>query len=190
MRRVLKIHPQDDLIVALTELKAGQDVELDGEYYQLREDIPAKHKFAARDFAEGESVHMYGVQVGRAMRPIAQGQLISTQNIRHATQAYQLGKRKTHWQPPDVSKWRQATFEGYHRADGRVGTANYWLVVPLVFCENRNIRIIREVMLKELGYGHDKDYLLDLGKLKALYRQGATAPEMLQADIRMTAAQA
>ncbi len=33
---------------------------------------------------------------------------------------------------------------GYHRRDGQVGTANYWLVVPLVFCENRNVNVIRQ----------------------------------------------
>jgi altronate hydrolase len=42
---------------------------------------------------------------------------------------------------------------GYHRSDGRVGTANYWLFIPTVFCENRNLDVIREAMQNELGYG-------------------------------------
>ena len=42
---------------------------------------------------------------------------------------------------------------GYHRADGQVGTRNYWLVLPLVFCENRNVDRMREALEEELGYG-------------------------------------
>ena len=42
---------------------------------------------------------------------------------------------------------------GYHRADGQVGTRNYWLVLPLVFCENRNVERMREALEEELGYG-------------------------------------
>ena len=42
---------------------------------------------------------------------------------------------------------------GYHRADGQVGTRNYWIVLPLVFCENRNVDRMREALEEELGYG-------------------------------------
>ena len=45
---------------------------------------------------------------------------------------------------------------GYHRADGQVGTRNYWIVLPLVFCENRNVENMREALEEELGYGNVK----------------------------------
>ena len=46
---------------------------------------------------------------------------------------------------------------GYHRADGQVGTRNYWLVLPLVFCENRNVDRMREALEEELGYGNSQN---------------------------------
>ncbi len=42
---------------------------------------------------------------------------------------------------------------GHHRSDGQVGTRNYWVVLPLVFCENRNVEQMREALEEELGYG-------------------------------------
>ena len=51
------------------------------------------------------------------------------------------------------SPWAGRTFMGYHRADGQVGTRNYWIVLPLVFCENRNVEQMREALEEELGYG-------------------------------------
>ena len=49
-------------------------------------------------------------------------------------------------------------FNGYHRSDGRVGTANYWLFIPTVFCENRNLDVIREALHNELGYAVSDKY--------------------------------
>ena len=66
---ILRVHPADDLIVALRDLKAGQQVE----DWSLRENIDAKHKFAAHDFAAGDLITMYGVTVGRAMHDIPAG---------------------------------------------------------------------------------------------------------------------
>ncbi len=52
-----------------------------------------------------------------------------------------------------LAAWSERAFMGYHRADGQVGTRNYWLVLPLVFCENRNVDRMREALEEELGYG-------------------------------------
>ena len=104
----------------------------------LQDDIAAKHKFTIDDLKQGEEVTMYGVLVGKAQMPIPAGGLIHTFNLKHASEPFQ-GKLKDYtWQAPDVSAWQNRTFMGYHRADGQVGTQNYWLVIPLVFCENRN----------------------------------------------------
>ncbi len=91
----------------------------------------AKHKFAENDLALNDEVFMYGTVVGKALQPIKQGGVIGTQNLKHKAAPYS-GRTKTYeWTPPDVSKFKYKTFLGYHRADGQVGTANYWLVVPL-----------------------------------------------------------
>lgn len=151
-RNILQIHPADDLIVALRPLKAGDAVRLNGTTWTLCDDIGAKHKFAARDFAAGELVKMYGVTVGRTTQAIAAGALVHTHNLQHATDAFGGKQRDLGWSPPDVSPWRNRTFAGYKRREGRSGTANHWIVIPLVFCENRNLAFLREALQTELGY--------------------------------------
>ena len=61
---------------------------------------------------------------------------------------------------------------GYHRADGSVGTRNYWLVVPLVFCENRNVLILKDAFERELGYAQPETYRQQVHELLSLYRAG------------------
>ncbi|MBV9988226.1 MAG: UxaA family hydrolase, partial [Chitinophagaceae bacterium] len=65
------------------------------------------------------------------------------------------------------------TFNGYHRSDGRVGTANYWLFMPTVFCENRNLDVIREALHSELGYDVTDKYKQKTHLLLELYKKGA-----------------
>jgi altronate hydrolase len=158
MRSLLKVHPADNVIVALTDLSKGQTVTYEGESFTLQDNIPQKHKFVTQDLAPGDSVMMYGVLVGKAIYAIPKGGLIHTHNLKHAAADY-WGKQKEYsWTPPDVSKWQDRTFMGYVRPDGRVGTANYWLFVPTVFCENRNLEVIKEALTKELGYGQSEKY--------------------------------
>ncbi len=101
----------------------------------------------------GDLVIMYGMVVGEATQPIARGGLLSTRNVRHRTGGYTAERHPASFAPPDASSWAGRTFMGYYRADGQVGTRNYWLVLPLVFCENRNVDRMREALEEELGYG-------------------------------------
>lgn len=183
MDRILKVHPKDNIIVALQDFPAGQQLELDGVSYHLREAIPIKHKFAAIDFAVNDAVIMYGVQIGRAVEPIPTGTRISVDNIEHATDDYSVRTAENAWQAPDVTNFRERSFLGYHRPDGKVGTRNYWLVFPLVFCENRNIEAIEEAMLEGLGYPSGKKQGADVQTLVELYQKGASQQELLQADV-------
>jgi altronate hydrolase len=66
MKKVLRIHPDDDLGVALTDLRAGETVTLGDTTIVIADDVKAKHKFALQDFQKGEEVHMYGLIVGTA----------------------------------------------------------------------------------------------------------------------------
>lgn len=153
-KKVLKVNPKDNVIVALLDLPAGESVHLDGTEYTLVKDIKAKHKFAAVDFEDGDHIIMYGVIVGKANRSIRKGEVITTENVKHQS-AKVVGKTDTlGWTPPNVGKWKDRTFMGYHREDGQVGTENVWLFFPLVFCENKNIETLKDIFEKELL--HDK----------------------------------
>ena len=171
---IQRLHPDDDAIVALRNLRAGDTAALDGRTWTLRSDVAAKHKFAACDFAAGDLVKMYGTIAGRTLCAVAAGELLSRENVTHATASPVARATDFRWQPPDVSRWRWRTFDGFRRADGRCGTANHWLVVPMVFCENRNIEVMREALTKGLGYAVTTPYSDFVSGLADAWRAGGS----------------
>ena len=184
--RTLRIHPLDNVEVALTNLQKDEKVKSHSSEFALLENIPAKHKYAIKDFAEGDEITMYGVLVGKAVYAIPKGALITTKNIKHAAGSYQLKERKTNWNKPDISKWQNREFMGYHRADGSVGTMNHWLVIPLVFCENRNVEVLQEAFMKALGYQpRQSPYQTIVQQLVDMYQSGKTETEILSTSISL-----
>lgn len=179
----LQIHPMDNVVAALQTLPIGQIVKVGGEVFPVTKTIPAKHKFTTTELAIGDAIYMYGVLVGKASQPINKGGLISTQNTVHAVQSYSEKQSELTWEAPNVDKWKNRTFEGYHRTNGKVGTKNYWLVIPLVFCENRNIKVIQEAMLEQLGYTTDRHFSVDIQQLIAAYKEGADTTTLLNTKI-------
>ncbi len=171
---VLKIHPKDNVLVALQDLKKGDAISFEGIQYILQEDIPAKHKFFMQDMHFGDEIYMYGVLVGKAQFDIPQGSIMNTDNTKHAAEPYHFRPSHYHWEKPDVSKFEGRTFNGYLRPDGRVGTANYWLFIPTVFCENRNLDVIKEELYNELGYSVTGKYKNFTHQLLKAYEKGET----------------
>lgn len=169
---VLKVHEADNVLVALQPLAKGSTVEYDGHVYVLADDIPAKHKFFTTAMRQGDRVIMYGVTVGRMQNDVPEGGLMTTANTKHEADPFVYRPFRYHWQAPDVSAFKGRTFNGYHRSDGRVGTANYWLFIPTVFCENRNLDVIREALHNELGYAVTDKYKQKTKELLRLYQQG------------------
>jgi len=184
-QNVLRIHEKDNVIVALTDLKKGTEISFEGQNYCLQNDIFAKHKFVTESLEAGDSVYMYGVLVGKAKKAIAKGDLISTTNLVHDTEKYGVNKdkEKEAWQAPDVSKFINKTFNGYHRADGKVGTENNWLIIPLVFCQNRNVEVLKQALVEKLGYGKKQHLGLDVDSLINDYKSGASADAILEKNI-------
>ncbi|HEX2713608.1 MAG TPA: altronate dehydratase family protein [Candidatus Acidoferrales bacterium] len=170
--RMLQLDPRDNVLIALTDLKKDDPFPLSGQTCTLVSDVSAKHKFAVRDLAPGDPVFMYGVIVGRAVTPIRRGELITTRNLRHEAAAFQESGEPHPWRAPDVSKWQQRSFLGYFRPDGQVGTRNYWLVIPLVFCENRNLEVLKQAFEEELGFAVPQVYRRHVAELVALHREG------------------
>jgi len=187
MKQTLQIHPDDNVLVALTDLPPGAPLSANGHEVVSVEKIPVKHKVTLQALQPGDPIRMYGVLVGRATRPIPAGGLIGTGNVEHATEAYGGRRGRYEWSPPDVSRWRERTFRGYHRSDGRVGTANYWLVIPLVFCENRNVDVLRDALMEELGYPAPRTFAVDTRRLVERYQAGAGPDQLLAEDIVQSA---
>ena len=175
MQKVLQLDPRDNVLIALSDLRSGESIEFSGKTYRLASDVPAKHKFATVDLPVGSDVVMYGVLVGKTFRAVSKGELLSLNNLRHEASAYHEKRGEFVWTPPDVSKWKDRRFQGYRRSDGQVGTRNYWLVVPLVFCENRNILNLKQALEEELGFAPPSPYRRQVSDLVARYRQGGNA---------------
>ncbi len=181
---VLKVHPADNVLVALANLEKGRVIPFEGQEYTIQETVKAKHKFAIVDLAAGDSVIMYGVLVGKAQQPIKKGGLISTASVKHAANDFTIGERHTEWVVPDISAFTGRTFKGYHRADGSVGTANYWVVIPMVFCENRNLDVLQQALVTDLGYGRNRSYQLQSQQLIELYKTGKSVEQILETDLQ------
>jgi altronate hydrolase len=182
-QRTLKVHPADNVIVALSDLKRGESLTSQTKTIVLNEDIKAKHKFAEEFIPAGGEIIMYGVLVGKAQVDIPVGGLLSTANVKHAAKDFVVKERNLDWNVPDTTSWQGKTFNGYHRADGRVGTANYWIVVPMVFCEIRNLDVIQEALVAPLGYGRNKKYGKQTQKLISLYQAGNSIEEIIQTEL-------
>jgi altronate hydrolase len=172
MPRVLKIDARDNVLIALEDLHRGDTVTIDGEPCALPSDVPCKHKFVTEDRRSGDPVIMYGVLIGRASEAIPRGSTVTVRNLRHDSEGFSATRHIHPWTPPDLSQWQGKTFMGYRRADGQVGTRNYWIVVPLVFCENRNVLGLQQAFEEELGYGTPQKYRRQVTQLARLYREG------------------
>ncbi|WP_143305065.1 UxaA family hydrolase [Chitinophaga vietnamensis] len=172
MNAYLQIHPDDNVLVALQDLPAGTNISFNGHQIELKQNIPAKHKFLINDINSGDAILMYGVLVGKATRTIRSGEGMTTENVVHDANAFHEKDDSEQWQAPDVSRWANRTFMGYHREDGQVGTRNYWLVIPLVFCENRNVSVIKTAFEKGLGFAPAEVYNDQVQDLVSLYKKG------------------
>ena len=64
--KLIRIHPDDNVAVALTDIKAGESAALDGMSVTAVGDVARGHKLALRDIAEGEPVVKYGNPIGLA----------------------------------------------------------------------------------------------------------------------------
>src|SRR6266852_2786781 len=173
--RVLQLNPKDNVLVALNDLQKGEQIDFSGRTFTLRTDVPAKHKFVTDDITPGGAVVMYGVLIGKATEAIGTGEKLTTRNTHHEAAAFHEKTEEYRWSPPDISCWREKTFLGYVRDDGQVGTRNYWLVVPLVFCENRNISVLKQAFEEELGFAPPQIYRQQVAELVRSYQARGSA---------------
>jgi altronate hydrolase len=178
----LQIHPKDNMLVALKDLDKGFSVDFKNEIIILKDNVQCKHKFSTTDLKQGDQVFMYGVLVGEATQFISAGSALTVDNIHHAAATFSMGKRKLEWQKPDVSKFETLSFNGFARSDGSVGTGNYWLVIPMVFCENRNVSVLKEALVEKLGYKKAKGWAPEVDQLINLYQTGKSVHDILSTE--------
>ena len=148
MSRAIKINPQDNMIVALENLNKGEVIKIEEKQIILEEDIQVKHKFTQESLKKGDLLIMYGVKVGIANQEIPMGAPLTTENMDNTfnndISFDNIGKNSVLTQSKN-----ERYFMGYPRKDGSAGTQNIWLFFPLVFCENRNIELLKTIFERE-----------------------------------------
>ena len=149
-KKLIKVHKSDNVAVALVNLEQGEVLSFEGQEISVISNTKSKHKIALQKFESGDRIIMYGVLVGSAYGIIEKGDALTTENVKHQSEKVSGRTENFKWNPPNIEKWKNRNFLGYHREDGQVGTENVWLFFPLVFCENRNVETLKEIFEKEL----------------------------------------
>ncbi len=135
------LSPQDDVAIALTDLKPGEVVGS----VTLTGAVPRGHKFALHAIDNGTPVRRYGQIIGQATIAIAAGDHVHVHNLgmsQHQLQ-HEFGADLR-----DLPPQPERTFQGYRRADGRAGTRNYLGVLTSVNCSGSVARFIAEAAEK------------------------------------------
>ena len=185
-KNYIQISPLDNIIVAITDLKKGTVTTINNSKIILKENIKEKHKFSLKNFKIGDKIYMYNVLVGNAIKTISKGCAITTENIKPASADFQDSSKKYIWKSPDISNFEGKSFNGFQREDGSVGTANYWIVIPLTFCENRNVDVLEIALSEKLGYETKKDFSVNTKTLINMYKSGASKDDLLNTPIIIT----
>ena len=134
MSRALRIHPMDNVAVALTPIGAGETVAVEGAAAAARQDIPQGHKVALAPIAAGAEVVKYGCPIGRAKTDIRPGEWVHTHNLGTGLEAGTAVEARV--AGPGQSSLPPETFQGYRRRSGGVGIRNELWIVPTVGCVN------------------------------------------------------
>lgn len=142
---VLRVHPRDDVLVALRDVQAGETVRSPTDVLTARTPVPRGHKLAAASISAGAAVHKYGWPIGRATRDIEPGEHVHTHNLTTALTAHEDYTYTTPAPAPATSTPDTHTFLGYPRRDGRVGTRNEIWVLCTVGCVANTARRIAEI---------------------------------------------
>jgi altronate hydrolase len=154
MNSYIKINPADNVAVAVENLRAGEQLNIDGRMIVLQGDIPAGHKIALLNFASGDDVIKYGLPVGHASESIEQGSLVNDKNIKTNL----AGILEYSYNPvpvPVLMSEKQLTFKGYLRKNGDVGIRNEIWVIPTVGCVNGIVNELAKSFNEEIDGGTD-----------------------------------
>ncbi|MBQ8520413.1 MAG: altronate dehydratase [Bacteroides sp.] len=148
--KYLKINPADNVVVAISDLKAGEVILEGDKEIVLKEDVPAGHKVTLKDFAEGENVIKYGYPIGHVRSNVEAGRWINEKQI----QTNLSGLLEYTYNPVKVEldiPQKGLTFKGYRRKNGEVGIRNEVWIIPTVGCVNGIVNQLAANLRKETG---------------------------------------
>lgn len=156
MQDIVKINQNDNVAVALRPIAAGETLQVGGAAVTTTEEIPQGHKFALRPIQAGEEVVKYGFRIGFAKEDIPTGSWVHVHNVKTG-----LGDVLSYTYEPakmDVEPTEHAYFQGYRRADGKVGVRNEIWIIPTVGCVNSIAKAL-EARARDLVKGTVEDII-------------------------------
>ncbi|MDR1097903.1 MAG: altronate dehydratase family protein [Tannerella sp.] len=146
----IQINPADNVAVAIQPLHAGDQLSIGGNRIEVKEEIPAGHKVALRNFAVNDPVIKYGDPIGHAVREIGQGFPVNENNIKTGLE----GISEYTYRPaliPAQPEMKSVTFRGYRRKNGEAGIRNEIWIIPTVGCVNGIAGRLAESLRAETG---------------------------------------
>lgn len=149
MKKFIRIHNKDNVVVALTDFKIGENIEIDGKNIELKADIPRGHKIAVQDINKDKDIIKYGLPIGYALEDIFAGDHVHVHNARtklNDTLEYSYNQKLV---DRDIKK-ENRVFMGYKRDSGSVGIRNELWIVPTVGCVNGIGQMIVDVFKTEV----------------------------------------
>ena len=142
----IKLYDNDNVALAIEELKVGDEILVEDKKIVVKNYIPKAHKIALKDFKVGEDIIKYDNSIGNATQNIKIGEWVHEHNLATA-----LGKERTYeynYDPLNTilpgngnKKWT-----GYLRDNGKAGIRNYLAIVTTVFCANGPAERIKELV--------------------------------------------
>ncbi len=161
--KALLMHPDDDVALVMTDLAAGEAVQVDGRSIRLSQPVPSGHKFALRPIARDERVRKYGQPIGRATMDIAPGEHVHVHNLESLrgrgdlnlpVQQMQVTHVPSESSPITPGEVGIAAFQGYRRKDGRAGVRNHVLALASVECANAVVDHIGQALPEVAAISH------------------------------------
>ena len=158
--KYIQINPADNVAVAIQPLHAGEILSIEGNEIEVKEEIPAGHKVALRDFAANDHVIKYGDPIGHAVKEIGKGLLVNEKNIKTNLD----GLSEYTYSPaliPPQPEMKNLTFRGYRRKNGDVGIRNEIWIIPTVGCVNGVVGRLAESLRAETGMHNNNRVMLN-----------------------------
>ncbi|MBP3736874.1 MAG: altronate dehydratase [Lachnospiraceae bacterium] len=156
-----RIHEADNVAIVLGEAKAGDTVVLGDDRFTVRHDIPFGHKVALLDIPKGGAVIKYGNRTGITACDIQKGDWLHDHNILSEADNH----RQYTYEPVQDAVYpgkSDATFLGYRRKSGKVGTRNYIILISGSFCTNTHMKDFAEMASKRFPKTEHFDGFLPL----------------------------
>ena len=160
-QKLIRITDRDNVAVALESLPQGSVVEVENSAFTIGSNIPAGHKVALKDIAEGESVIKYGYPIGKAKSAIKKGEWVHTFNVKtalseEAEYTYDEDEAKESVIEMNAKKAMYAssgvpTIKAYERKNGNIGIRNSIWIIPTVGCVNQIAKLLETWGNENLG---------------------------------------